>query len=84
MTLEIKALMSYTHHYRNQDMSNPNNKQQSAPVQGKELKPTSRKHYSISFSLSTEIIEALNEKVGGTKGARSEFASRVLAKALGI
>ena len=52
--------------------------------EGKTFTPIGRKHYSISFSLPSEVIEALNAKVGNEKGARSEYASRVLAKALGM
>jgi hypothetical protein len=52
--------------------------------EGKTFTPIGRKHYSISFSLPSDVIEALNAKVGNTKGARSEFASQVLAKALGM
>jgi hypothetical protein len=51
---------------------------------GKSLTPISRKHYSVSFSLPSEVIEALNAKCGNTKGERSLFASQVLAKALGM
>ncbi len=54
------------------------------PEAGKPLTSISRKHYSISFSLPSEVIEALNAKVGNTKGERSLFASQVLAKALGM
>ena len=54
------------------------------PEAGKALTPITRKHYSVSFSLPSEVIEALNEKCGNTKGARSEYASQVLAKALGL
>lgn len=54
------------------------------PQEGKALTPIGRKHYSISFSLPSDVIEALNAKVGNTKGARSEFAATVLAKALGM
>ena len=50
----------------------------------KGFRPTGRKHFSISFSLPNEVIEALNDKVGNTKGARSEYAAQVLAKALGV
>ena len=58
--------------------------QESQQPNGKTFTPSGRKHYSISFSLPSQVIEALNEKVGNTKGARSEFAAQVLAKALGV
>ena len=53
------------------------------PERGK-LMSSTRKHYSISFSLPNEVIEALNEKVGGTKGARSAWATEIFRKHLGI
>ena len=63
----------------------PPNENKPAPSKKVRLfTPIGRKHYSISFSLPTDVIEALNEKCGNTKGARSEYASQVLARALGL
>ena len=58
--------------------------QQQPRQESKHLLAAEKKHVTVTFSLSPEVIKAINRICGGKKGDRSKFAEALFRAKLGL